>query len=85
MPDDDYRYTIFSQGIVCRNTNNDSYCIVIDGHQGNDNDRASLVMEFCGKGKFIVHTPPNRALKPTGQICRFNALKKALDAYVGDL
>lgn len=81
---DDYSGAIFSMGLVCYNTNNNTYCIVIDGHKGVENDRCSLVLEFQGKGELLIHTPPNRALKPTGRIAihRLEHLKKLLDQYV---
>lgn len=65
----DYSKTIFSQGIVCRNKNNGTCCVIIDGKRGTEDDRCSLVMEFMGEDGFTLHTPPNRALVPTGRIC----------------
>ena len=80
---DDYSDVIFSQGLMCRNTNNNTYCVVVDGHKGNENDRASLVLEFMGDDiGFILHTPPNRALRPTGRICNLKNIAKALNQYV---
>lgn len=81
---DDYRDAIFSTGLVCYNTNNYTYCIVIDGRKGDENDRCSLVLELQGEGKLLIHTPPNRALKPTGRIAvrQLEHLKKLLDRYV---
>ena len=64
----DYSKTIFSQGLVCLNTNNNAYCIVINGNRGHEDDRSSLVIEFTGKDGFMLHTPPNRARVPTGRI-----------------
>ena len=74
----DYSKTIFSQGLMCYNTNNRNYCIVIDGKRGNENDRCSLVMEMCGSEGFMLHTPPNRALIPTGKVVSLKFLAKAL-------
>ena len=74
----DYSKTIFSQGLMCYNTNNHNYCIVIDGKGGNENDRCSLVMEMCGSEGFILHSPPNRALVPTGKVIALKFLAKAL-------
>ena len=81
---DDYRDVIFSSGLICYNTNNYTYCIVIDGKRGNEDDRCSLVLEFQGEGELLIHTPPNRALKPTGRIAvhQLEQLKKLLDCYV---
>ena len=63
----DYSKTIFAKGVVCFNTNNYSKCVVIDGSKGNENDRCSLVLEnFFAEG-LRMHTPPNRALIPTGE------------------
>lgn len=74
----DYSKTIFSQGIICYNTNNHNYCIVIDGKRGKEEDRTSLVMELCGSEGFMLHTPPNRALIPTGKVVTLKYLAKAL-------
>ena len=80
----DYSKMVLSQGLVCFNTNNQNYCVVIDGERGSADDRCSLVLEFINKDGFILHSPPNRALEPTGKIC-YNQLKfllKALKQYV---
>jgi len=37
----DYSKTIFSQGIVWMNTNNNRLCVVINGKRGTENDRAT--------------------------------------------
>lgn len=79
---DDYSDVVFSQGLVCMNKNNNSYCVVIDGHKGNENDRSSLVIEFSGKDGFILNCPPNRALKPTGRICGLERLAALMCTYV---
>ena len=70
----DYSKTVLSQGLVCFNTNNHQYCVVIDGRKGTEDDRCSLVMEFCGDEGLMIHTPPNRALIPTGRICNLEHL-----------
>lgn len=80
---DDYSDVCFDQGLECLNTNNNTLCIVLDGHSGSSSDMASRVLEFQG-GRLLIHTPPNRALKPTGKI-RLNdlyMLKTALDEYL---
>ena len=74
----DYSETVFSQGIICYNTNNNNYCVVIDGRKGSENDRCSLVMEFCGGEGFMLHTPPNRALIPNGKMVSLKHLATAL-------
>ena len=79
---DDYSDVIFSQGLVCLNTNNNAMCVVLDGSRGNENDRCSLVLEFSGYMGFFVHSPPNRALKPTGKICNLKPIAKAIARYV---
>lgn len=79
---DDYSDVIFSQGIVCLNTNNNAICVVIDGHRGTPTDRESLVMEYSTERVFMIHTPPNRALKPTGAINDLSSLAKAIRKYV---
>lgn len=82
----DYSKTIFSQGIICKNRNNNAYCVVIDGARGSEDDRCSLVIEFWGEEGFMLHTPPNRALIPTGRICNnLKFLKRQLDHYVADI
>lgn len=78
----DYSKTIFTQGIVCINTNNNQYCVVINGREGSEDDRCSLVLEFDGDSGFFIHTPPNRALKPTGKVVSFQNLAKAMRQYV---
>ncbi len=78
----DYSKTVFSQGIICYNTNNKNYCVVIDGRKGSENDRCSLVMEFCGEEGFMLHTPPNRALAPTGKVVSLKHLATAIRANV---
>ena len=84
MNDYDYSKTIFSQGVVCFNTNNQRYCVVIDGARGTENDRGSLVIEFTGDEGYMIHTPPNRALIPTGRICKLESLKKVLNNEVSE-
>lgn len=79
---DDYSDVVFSKGLVCLNTNNNAICVVIDGHQGTPTDRASLVMEYNAERVFMIHTPPNRALKPTGVINDLSSLAKAIQKYV---
>jgi len=78
---DDYSDVIFDQGLVCLNTNNNATCVVIDGIKGNAEDRCSLVIEFNGS-PYMIHTPPNRALKPTGKICDLKPLAKVLNQCV---
>lgn len=78
----DYSKTIFSQGIVCFNTNNHQYCVVIDGSKGREDDRGALVMEFTGDRGFMLHTPPNRALIPTGRVVPLKHLAKAMQMKV---
>lgn len=74
----DYSKTVLSQGLVCLNTNNNEYCVVINGHRGRENDRCSLVIEFTGADGYTLHTPPNRALIPTGRIVDLAALNLTL-------
>ena len=74
----DYSKTIFSAGIVCYNTNNFTKCIVLDGERGTEIDRCSFVLECTGHGDLTTHTPPNRALIPTGAFFDMKALKTFL-------
>ena len=78
----DYSKTIFSEGLVCYNKNNNNYCVVINGRKGSENDRSSLVMEFFGEEGFILHTPPNRALVPTGKVVSLKHLATVLRANI---
>lgn len=78
---DDYSDVIFSQGLVCLNTNNNAICVVVDGAKGKVDDRCSLVIEFNGM-PYMIHTPPNRALKPTGKILNLKPLAKMMQQYV---
>lgn len=82
--ENDYSTTIFSQGTVCMNNNNHSYCVVIDGTRGTEDDRCSLVIEFIDDDGFMLHTPPNRALKPTGRICNLKFLAKVMKQHVNE-
>ena len=78
----DWSKTVLSQGLVCFNTNNYQYCVVIKGDGGSENDRCSLVLEFSGSEGFILHSPPNRALIPTGKVVKLEYLAKAMRQYV---
>lgn len=70
----DYSKITFSRGLICLNTNNNAYCVVLDGNKGKDDDRCSMVLEVNGEFIFILHTPPNRALIPTGHILELDKL-----------
>lgn len=72
-----FEKTVYSEGIVCYNTNNHSYCIVLDGNRGKENDRESLVIEMIS-GKLMTHQPCNRCLIPTGEYFDISTLKKIL-------
>lgn len=74
----DYSRTVFAAGIVCYNMNNLTKCIVLDGGKGTETDRCSLVLEFTGHCALITHTPPNRALIPTGEFFDLKAFKNLL-------
>lgn len=74
----DYSEMIFGRGLVCYNTNNHQYCIVLNGQRGSENDRAAMVMEFSGRDGVIIHTPPNRALVPTGAVVNLDYIVKTI-------
>lgn len=74
----DYSEMIFGRGLVCYNTNNNQYCIVLNGQRGSDRDRAAMVMEFSGSDGVIIHTPPNRALVPTGAVVNLDYIVKTI-------
>lgn len=78
---DDYSDVVFSPGLVCFNTNNNALCVVIDGNHGTKTDRASLVMEINHEAFLMIHTPPNRALKPTGKIFNLKHLAEILRGH----
>ena len=67
----------YAKGIIVFNTNNNNYAIVISGDKGSDADPCSLVLEF-NKKKAFVHTPPNRALVPTGKFFDLEHLRDLL-------
>lgn len=74
----DYSEMIFGRGLVCYNTNNNQYCIVLNGQMGSEADRAALVMEFAGRNGVMIHTPPNRALVPTGAVVNLDYIAKQI-------
>ena len=57
----------YDRGCVVYNTNNSAYGIVLNGKCGKDEDPCSQVLELIGRDGVMVHTPPNRALIPTGR------------------
>ena len=59
----------YDRGCVVYNTNNYTYGIVLNGKCGEDKDPCSQVLELTHSDGVMVHTPPNRALIPTGKIC----------------
>lgn len=67
----------YTKGAVVYNTNNYNYAIVINGNKGEDDCPCSLVMELC-KDKLLIHSPPNRALIPTGKFYNLEYLKELL-------
>lgn len=77
MKEPDYSKTVFSKGIVCFNTNSFAKCVVIDGYRGTENDRCSLVLEYS-LDRLTMHTPPNRALIPTGEYINVSESEKIL-------
>jgi len=74
----DYSKTVFAKGVVCFNTNNYSKCVVIDGNKGIEHDRASLVLENFFDEGLKMHTPPNRALIPTGEFIDISKIEELL-------
>lgn len=75
----DYSKTVLANGIVCYNTNNERKCIVIDGNRGTEQDRCSLVLELM-LGGITMHTPPNRALIPTGEYVDISGIERILNS-----
>ena len=74
----DIQKSRFSRGAIVYNTNNNQYAIVVNGKKGQDDDPCSLVMELCQK-EVLLHTPPNRALIPTGQFFNMDNFIKTLN------
>ena len=70
----------YDRGCVVYNTNNDTYGIVLNGKCGEDKDPCSQVLELTCRDGFMVHTPPNRALIPTG---RFVDVAKMIKHEIG--
>lgn len=77
----DYSKTAFAKGIVCYNTNNERKCIVLDGNKGKEHDRCSLVLEPMF-GRLEMHTPPNRALIPTGEYVDIAGIERMLNSKI---
>lgn len=75
----DYSKTVLAKGIICYNTNNQKKCIVLDGNKGKEHDRCSLVLEPMF-GSLVMHTPPNRALIPTGEYVDIAAIENLLNS-----
>lgn len=71
----------YDRGCVVYNTNNYKYGIVLNGKCGEDKDPCSQVLELTRSGGVIVHTPPNRALIPTG---RFVDVAKMIKHAIGE-
>ena len=71
----------YDRGCVVYNTNNCRYGIVLNGECGEDEDPCSQVLELFGRDGVIVHTPPNRALIPTG---RFVDVAKMIKQAIGE-
>lgn len=67
----------FDVGCVVFNTNNYTFGVVINGKMGNDSDPCSTIIEESMDG-FIVHSPPNRALIPTGRFVDFGKIIKRI-------
>lgn len=75
----DFQKMRYSNGAVVYNTNNYRFAIVLDGSKGKDFDPCSLVLEQSRENGFIVHTPPNRALIPTGRHIDLNSLIQRME------
>ena len=71
----------YDRGCVVYNTNNSTYGIVLNGKCGEDKDPCSQVLELTGRDGVMVHTPPNRALIPTG---RFVDVAKMIKHAIGE-
>lgn len=57
----------FARGCIVYNTNNYRFAIVMNGNLGEDTDPCSEVLEMYRDNRLLKHSPPNRALIPTGQ------------------
>lgn len=74
---------VLETGKVCYNANNYTKCVVLDGEKGDENDRCSRVLELAADGTLFIHTPPNRALIPTGEFFDVSLIKNVLDMSEG--
>ena len=74
---------VLETGKVCYNTNNYTKCVVLDGERGDENDRCSRVLELAADDTLFIHTPPNRALVPTGEFFDVSLIKDALSMSEG--
>ena len=66
----------YDRGCVVYNTNNYTYGIVLNGECGEDKDPCSRVLELTDRDGVMEHTPPNRALIPTGRFVDFAKMIK---------
>ena len=71
----------YDSGCVVYNTNNYTYGIVLNGNCGEGKDPCSQVLKLTGRDGVMVHTPPSRALIPTG---RFVNVAKMIKHAIGE-
>lgn len=64
----------FDRGCIVYNTNNYRFGVVMDGNRGDDADPCSEVWEIGFNSRLLKHTPPNRALVPTGRFVDIDKL-----------
>lgn len=64
----------FDRGCIVYNMNNYRFGVVMDGKRGNDQDPCSEVWEISTSNRVLKHTPPNRALIPTGRFVDIDKL-----------
>lgn len=76
---DDIQRGRYSRGAICYNTNNYQYCVVINGNRGLDTDPESTVLEISvSENGMMIHTPPNRALIPTGRFMNLDEIENMM-------
>lgn len=71
---EDIRKMRFDRGCIVYNTNNYRFGIVMDGSREDDADPCSEVWEMSINNRLLKHSPPNRALIPTGRFVDIDKL-----------
>lgn len=81
----DIQKTKYDIGAIVYNTNNYRFAVVLSNNCGSDHDPSSLVLEQSVNDGYILHTPPNRALIPTGRFVSLQEITNILNRKVETL